>query len=200
MPEIVPRSSGVVLGGIFVGGASRRMGQRPKGLLIAPDGRPIVERWCALFRAVGAEPVLVGRHPAYAAIDVPVLADELEGVGPMGGLVALLRHARAERASAAIAVACDMPYVSERLLRALCTDAQPGASVLAPRTEHGWEPLFARYRPELVLEVAIERARSRDTSMQRLLDAVATTPWTLSAAELAELRDWDQPSDVESPR
>jgi molybdopterin-guanine dinucleotide biosynthesis protein A len=182
-----------LLGGIFVGGASTRMGHLPKGLLLSPDGRTIVGRWCAMFRALGVEPVLVGRHPAYAAFDADVVDDDVPGVGPIGGLIALLRRAGRR---AVVAVACDMPNVSPRLLAALCTHPST-APILAPRTEHGWEPLFARYRAPKVLDLAVERAGARHTSLQGLLDCAGAEPWALTAAELGELRDWDEPSDVD---
>jgi len=181
-----------MLGGILVGGLSRRMGS-PKGLLRAPDGQPIVERWCNLFREIGVSPVLVGRHPAYAhLVAVPCLDDDAPAIGPLGGLLALLRHAGTE---SAIAVACDMPYVSRRLLTALATHPS-AAPIVGPRTAGGWEPLFARYRAPDVLPAATRRAQGGEHSLQGLLDEVGTEPWALDASDLAELRDWDQPSDM----
>jgi molybdopterin-guanine dinucleotide biosynthesis protein A len=181
-----------MVGGILVGGLSKRMGYRPKGLLRAPDGQTIVERWCRLFRAQGHEVVLVGNHPAYAHLGVRCLEDERQGCGPIGGLLALLRHAGE---GSAVAVACDMPYVSERLLRALSEHPSP-AAVVAPRGPRGWEPLFARYRAREVLPQALALADSGRHSLQTLLDALPTERWELDAIDAAELRDWDQPNDL----
>src|SRR5262245_26639960 len=111
-----PTRTDVALAGIFVGGASRRMGGRPKGLLLAPSGETIVARWKRMFDALGVPSLLVGRHEAYTSLGIECLDDEPPGTGPIGGLVALLSRARGRRV---IAVACDMPFVSERLLEKL---------------------------------------------------------------------------------
>src|SRR5437867_5470202 len=110
------RKTDVALAGIFVGGASRRMGGRPKGLMLAPSGETIVARWQRMFDELGIASVLVGRHDAYMTLGIECLDDEPPGTGPIGGLVALLARAQGRRA---IAVACDMPFVSERLLEKL---------------------------------------------------------------------------------
>ena len=182
-----------MVGGIFVGGDSRRMGYRAKGLLVTSSGETIVERWCRLFRALGVTPVLVGQRADYARFsELPSLADDAPACGPLGGLVALLRYAGD---TPSIAVACDMPYVSERLLNALATHPST-ARVVAPRTPRGWEPLFARYGGLAALAVAQTRLDARALSLQGLLDDLGAEPWLLSAAESAELRDWDEPSDM----
>ncbi len=100
------------LGGIFVGGASRRMG-RPKALLPVPgaDGASggslsLLERTVAVVRAAGLEPVIVGRRPELPELEallrtlgLRVLEDAAAEVGPLGGLVALLDDALAQEPS-----------------------------------------------------------------------------------------------------
>ncbi|HLK45630.1 MAG TPA: NTP transferase domain-containing protein, partial [Acidimicrobiales bacterium] len=107
--------------GIFVGGRALRMDGRPKGLLEAPDGGTLVERSSNLLRNLGAEIVLLGNADAYGAVGLPILADDPVDIGPLGGLVSLLRFAGRRPA---LALACDMPYVSGRLLQRLL-DAPP---------------------------------------------------------------------------
>jgi molybdopterin-guanine dinucleotide biosynthesis protein A len=52
--------------GVFVGGAARRMEGMPKGLLLASDGRTLVEHTSSMLLEAGAsEVVLVGRSTAY---------------------------------------------------------------------------------------------------------------------------------------
>jgi molybdenum cofactor guanylyltransferase len=179
-----------VLAGIFIGGQSRRMKGRPKGLLVTASGQTIVERWRRMFEAAGIETILVGSHEAYGDLGIPAIADEPPGIGPLGGLIALLARARG---ATAIAVACDMPYVSQALVDKLV--AHPSiADVLAPRHGPTWEPLFARYRA-VALEKAKERASRGDHSLQGLLGELATESLPLSAAEMQELRDWDSVED-----
>lgn len=178
--------------GVFVGGPAKRMGGRPKGLLTAPDGVTIVERWRAMLSSMGVAVVLVGEAPAYAGLGLPTLHDEPRGIGPLGGLVALLRHAGPHPA---LAFACDMPFVSRPLVERLLAFS-PDAPIVAPRRESRWEPLCARYDPARILPLALARVASPYRSLQRLLDDAPATPLPLSPAEDAELRDWDTPDDV----
>lgn len=175
--------------GIFVGGGSRRMGGRPKGLLVAPDGGTIVERWIGIFRRSGVEPVLVGALDAYARSDLLTLRDGGEAQGPLAGLLALLEHA-----DTAIAVACDMPHVSERLVRRLL-DAPPSA-IVAPRRHGRWEPFFARYEAASVLPVARARSARGEMALQGLLDECGARELVIDAREHDELHDWDTPEDM----
>jgi molybdopterin-guanine dinucleotide biosynthesis protein A len=178
--------------GIFVGGLSTRMGGYPKGLLRAPTGEPIVERWRALATAVGLPSVLVGDALAYAHLGMETISDEQSGAGPLGGLVGLLRSRSDARM---IAVACDMPHMTEPLLRRLAF-AETDAAALAPQRDGRFEPLFARYERERVLPLAEEQLGSGDRSLQRLLRAVEAEPFALSHEEWALLDDWDVPPDI----
>jgi molybdopterin-guanine dinucleotide biosynthesis protein A len=180
------------LAGIFVGGAGARMGGRPKGLLPAPGGIPIVERWCTLLRAIGAGVVLVGDASSYAHLDIERIADDPPGIGPLGGLISLLRRAGASRA---LAFACDMPFVTRDLVARLQTTPS-GAPILAPKRADRWEPLCARYDPPRVLPLALVQAASSDRSLQRLLDRAAAATLPLTPAEEAQLNDWDSPDDL----
>jgi hypothetical protein len=86
-------SSRLVLAGIFVGGSGVRMGGCAKGLLTAPGGGTLVDRWRALLQAVGVERViLVGHHDAYASVDLEAIDEVPAGIGPIGGLAALLER------------------------------------------------------------------------------------------------------------
>jgi molybdopterin-guanine dinucleotide biosynthesis protein A len=123
---------------------------------------------------------------------LPVLPDEPPGVGPLGGLIALLRHAGT---SPALAFACDMPFVSRALVERLLA-APSDAPIVAPRRDARWEPLCARYEPARVLPLALARAASPHHALQALLDEAGAVALPLLPHEAAELRDWDTPADV----
>ncbi len=167
------------------------MDGRPKGLLVGPSGETLVQRWLTLFAALGITAVLVGRNDAYAGLAIEQLGDDPPGIGPLGGLIALLSRADSLVSGRAgsppadrdvIAVACDMPYVSLALLEKLAAYA-PGASAVAPGDSRGWEPLFARYSAG----VALGRGLLQDLSVE---------PLPLTEDEIAQLRDWDAPGDL----
>lgn len=184
--------------GVFVGGRGRRMGGLAKGLLPAPGGGTLIERLLVLCRSCLPEAslVLVGEASAYAGCQLPVLADAPSGIGPLGGLRALLRYAAAGRHECVLVLACDLPYVSARWVGALAT-ALPGAIAVAPRVDGLWYPLSARYSTAALasVEEAIER---REHSLQALFTRWGELAHALPAseAEMDELSDWDRPEDI----
>jgi molybdopterin-guanine dinucleotide biosynthesis protein A len=181
--------------GVFVGGASRRMGGLPKGLLRHPcEPTTLVERALRLGRGVGAEVVLVGAHDAYARLGTPMLADEPSGVGPIGGLVSLLALA-AERDC--IALACDLPFVPRELLERLMDDGAAAPDVLAvvPRRRGLLEPLCALYRPGMLAFARDAVARGR-FALHALVRGAAHRAIELQEQEGRWLDDWDEPGDA----
>jgi molybdopterin-guanine dinucleotide biosynthesis protein A len=196
--------------GVFVGGQGRRMGGVAKGLLVH-DGQTLIERVLGACRGAAAPDrlqhlYLVGNAAPYAATGVPALTDAPLGMGPIGGLRALLIQAQLLGVDA-IAVAVDLPYLGADLVRRLCLE-QAGVAALAPRQAGRWQPLFARYQPSAVLpalEEALATGQSALQSIFRILAADGTSAapvvpavaeLVLSAAEQNELHDWDCPDDV----
>jgi molybdenum cofactor guanylyltransferase len=185
----------IAIAGIFVGGRATRMGGRPKGRMQGPDGQTLVERWAAMMSELAVPVVLVGGGDAYASLGLPSLEDDPPGIGPLGGLVALLKRATRVDARSALALACDMPFVSRALIERLLA-APHGAAVIAPRRDARWEPLCARYDPARALPMAEAIAESPRHSLQTLLDRAGAAELPLLAHEMGELRDWDSPGDV----
>jgi molybdopterin-guanine dinucleotide biosynthesis protein A len=183
----------VTLLGVLAGGRGTRMGGRDKGALPAPDsGETLLARLVRLGRAAGLQPVIVGGQ---GVPGVPLLCDEPAGIGPIGGLCALLAHA-GERA--AIALACDLPYLSAELIAKLAC-AESSAAVLAARDRPSgkWQPLFARYDSPRVLPVLRGAIASGTRSFQSFLRELDVQELALDASEHALLRDWDTPGDLE---
>ena len=204
-----------IVAGIFVGGMSSRMnggpGGPPKGMLAAPDGRAIVARCRDLLVEIGAVPLLIGRRAGYESIGLETVPDAHEdaGAGPLAGLCALLARAGApdDDDTYALAIACDMPFVTRALLERLL--GAPPAVAVAPRDREGrWQPFFARYdvglaRPfvERRLDAIISKSEERPPrSLQSLLDTLGAVPLALDDADAGALTDWDTPADVEGTR
>jgi molybdopterin-guanine dinucleotide biosynthesis protein len=130
------------LGVILAGGDSRRFGA-PKALARV-GGERLVDRVRVALAAVCDEVVVAG---ALEVDGLRSLPDAVPGAGPLGGLVGALRHAAADGRSGVLAVACDLPLVTPRLLRALAAHAEASTAVVAPASggRRGWEPLCAVY-------------------------------------------------------
>lgn len=170
------------------------MGGKPKGLIQLRSGETILTRTLRIAREAGLDAVLVGDLPIYDTISNALrIADATTVTGPLAGLHALLDHSEGR---GAIAIGCDMPFLTSALLQRLAIEA-PYAMVLAPRAADSpkWEPLCARYgsavRP--ILSHAIEGG---DGSFQQLFKRLHVTELTLSPDERNATIDWDTPSDM----
>jgi molybdopterin-guanine dinucleotide biosynthesis protein A len=142
---------------ILAGGLARRFGGRDKARLLV-GGRPILDRLVEAVAPIVSGVMLVTNDPArYADIDLPVVGDEVEGAGPLGGLVTALRASATRRV---LALACDLPYVESGFLAYLAARA-PDADLVVPRTADGLHPLCAIYARGLlpVLEARLASGR-----------------------------------------
>jgi molybdenum cofactor guanylyltransferase len=192
-------TSAKVLVGIFVGGASSRMG-RAKGLLPAPDGAAtLVERLARVARdaAPGADVVLVGAADAYAALGFETIADAPANVGPLGGLIALSERALEGQCDAALALACDLPFVDPALVEKVLRHA-PDAAAVAPHVDGMWQPLCARYAPGAALAAARDALNAGERALWRVLARLGerAREVPLTSAEQLLLVDWDAPADL----
>jgi len=187
--------------GIFVGGRSSRMGQT-KGLLLAPTAAfeqapvTLVERLLALGEQdLGCDTVLVGQLPQYEFLQRPSLLDAREQAGPLGGFVALLRHAQQQGKAYVLALACDLPYVTSGLLRKLAFF--PSANqVLCPLLDQMYQPFFARYTTSC-LPLMEQALFSEQRGLQRVLRQLDPEILSLDAGQAKQLRDWDSPADLQ---
>jgi molybdopterin-guanine dinucleotide biosynthesis protein A len=125
---------------ILAGGASRRMG-RPKHLLPTRRGTVVehlVETLSPFFREI----LLVGKGD----LETPGGVRWVEDARPeRSALVGIHTALCAMDTSAAVVIACDMPFVLPDVARALLVRA-PGFDVVVPKVGGFYEPLLAVYR------------------------------------------------------
>ncbi|MGH7520503.1 MAG: molybdenum cofactor guanylyltransferase [Gemmatimonadales bacterium] len=142
-------------GAVLAGGAARRYGGTPKGLLTV-GGRRILDRVVDAVQAVtGAPPLLIANAPDAAAWrpDLQTTPDVRPGFGTLGGIYTAL----AAGAGPVLCVAWDMPFVTEALLRALVErmrDGQLDAVLPESSGKRGLEPLCAVYGPACAAAIA----------------------------------------------
>jgi molybdopterin-guanine dinucleotide biosynthesis protein A len=184
--------------GVFVGGQATRFAGERKGNLALREGGTVLSRLIGeCERALpGVELVLVGASHGYDALGLSSIADEPPGVGPLGGISALLRFARATGRPHALAFACDMPYVEASLIERLAHTA-PDALAVAPREGELWSALAARYSVAALPELEATLARG-ERAVQRFLARLGprAVELELEPGELQTLADWDSPEDV----
>jgi len=181
-----------------VGGRGSRLGGVAKGNLeLVPGERLVMRLLHTLAAAVpGAAVVLVGAASAYGDLGLEALDDAPAGVGPLGGLRALLLAAEEHGDSAVLALACDLPHLGAGLVTRLVHE-QPDADFVAARTGALWHTLVARYSVR-ALDAVDAALAAGEHALQRVIGRLGPRARELSLNELerAQLHDWDSPADV----
>jgi len=140
---------------VLAGGAARRYGGSPKGLLTV-GGRRILDRVVDAVQAVtGTPPLLIANASDAAAWrpDLKTLADARPGLGTLGGIYTAVTAAPGPM----LCVAWDMPFVPEALLRVLSDRMATGSyDAVLPESSgrRGLEPLCAIYGPACAPAIA----------------------------------------------
>ncbi len=133
-----------VLGGVLIGGASRRMGS-PKHLLPV-RGVTMAETVVAAVSPAVEGVVLLGAGAVPEALaGIPRLADARGAEGPLAGMLAALRWAPG---NAWIFAGCDLPDASPAAAEWLLGRRAPGRWAVLPDCGQGLEPLLALYEPQ----------------------------------------------------
>ena len=168
---------------ILAGGHASRFGGRDKSALIV-GGLPILDRQMAELEAVSDDVMLVVGEcaPATVPARIRVVRDRVPECGPLGGLDTALAAARHD---ALVLVACDMPFVTARLLGHLLSLTSE-ADAIVPRTERGYHPLCAAYTRACQPAIA-QRLDRRQLRMMDFLADVRVR--VVSAKELQALGD-----------
>ncbi len=153
---------------ILAGGRARRLGGVDKSALrIGPLS--ILERQLAALEGLADRIVLVGGAPDRLAPGrVRVVPDRLPRAAALGGLYTALGEAATPYV---LVIACDLPFVSARVLERLAALADGTADAVVPRTTDGLQPLCAVYARRLRNRVR-RRIESGHLKVQDLLAAV----------------------------
>lgn len=153
---------------ILCGGAGKRLGGMPKGLLRL-HGRTFIERLLSL-RAHFADTFLVTSDAApYERFGVRSVPDGFVGTGTPGAVTSALCAAKTEWT---FITAVDMPLLSEAAISELATARTVTAGVVAPLIDGAAAPLGAFYR-SVLRERFAERLEEGETPSVRELWAPA---------------------------
>lgn len=149
-------------GVVMAGGLSTRMGQDKAGLAVMAGMPDMLERTASLL-ARHTDGVLVsaraGRRTRYRLIP-----DAVEGLGPLGGLLSVMRAVR----EPLLVLSCDLPFMDDATLETLLAvraAREPRQVMTAFREQESGrvEPLVAIYEPACLrwLEDALRRGERR---------------------------------------
>ena len=180
---------------LLAGGESRRMGRDKATLLF--HGKPLWQIQLERLRTLHPAEIFVSARtdPAWRLTDVQFIADAPPSRGPLSGIAASLAKMRSPHL---LALAIDMPFMTEKFLERLCKQVELGVGVV-PHIDNCAEPLAAIYPREAEVELR-EALASEDFSLQTLVRVL------VAAGKLREIfvteqenklfRNVNQPSDL----
>jgi molybdopterin-guanine dinucleotide biosynthesis protein A len=154
---------------VIAGGKGERLGGVAKGLLEV-EGRPVLARVLALGRLCGDVLLVANDSRPYTRFHLRTVEDVVRGRGAPGGVHAALMGARTEWV---LAVACDMPFVSEAAVRVLLGAREPEVDAVCFTVGGRVEPLLALYRRRLA-DAWGEALKTEEPSLRALLSRCRT--------------------------
>ena len=154
---------------ILVGGHSTRMGRDKANL--TRDGVSWLEGTARVAAKCSLQVLAVGReqpHDWPRDLKVEFIADALPDCGPLGGLLAALRWAKAHETYSVLALPCDLPQLNQDVLQWLVSQNRGRDGVAVTRAGQ-LEPLFSLYDVGLI-ETVTERLENGRRSLHGLIE------------------------------
>ena len=180
---------------LLAGGKSRRMGQDKAAILFR--NAPLWRIQLDLLRKLQLQEIFVSAQfdPPWRPADVEFVPDDQPSRGPLSGIAAALSRVNGGHL---LALAIDMPFMTESYLRSLCERVQRGFGVV-PVIENRAEPLAAIY-PRDAYDAVVGALSGSDFSLQTLVGKLVATgrlqAIQVSEEEKALFRNLNEPGDV----
>lgn len=148
---------------LVAGGQSRRMAKDKATLPFR--GKPLWQIQVELLRKLMPTEIFVSARadPVWRPADVQFVADQAPSCGPLSGLAASLATMRSPHL---LALAIDMPLMTQEYLASLCSHIQPCRGVIA-KIDELFEPLATIYPREALADVQ-SALSGEDFSLQTL--------------------------------
>jgi len=179
---------------LLTGGKSRRMGEEKATLLFRR--KPLWQTQLDVLRKLNPTELFVSARtdPAWRPTAVKFVADDPPSRGPISGLAAALARIRTKHL---LALAIDMPFVTQEYLEFLCNQIEPGRGVIS-KIDDRFEPLAAIYPREALADVQ-SALLGKDFSLQALARRLAAEGKlqvvSVTSPEKELFRNLNEPSD-----
>lgn len=182
-----------LVGGILIGGRSRRMGSAKA--LLEWQGATLIERIADALAAVVPEVLLLG-----SGLDLPPKVARLETLadapGARGPLAGLLSAFAARPEAAWLVLSCDQPLLSPASLAWLIGERRPGRIAVFPQLEAGRiEPFPGLFEPASRPRLAALAEPGSRGSLQPLGDLAEVRVVPVPARFAGELRGANTPAE-----
>jgi molybdopterin-guanine dinucleotide biosynthesis protein A len=180
---------------LLAGGKSRRMGQDKSTILFR--NAPLWQIQLDLLRKLQLQELFISTQtdPPWRPADVEFVPDDQPSRGPLSGIAAALARAKADHL---LALAIDMPFMTESYLRSLLEKIGRGVGVV-PIIENRAEPLAAVY-PRAAYDDVVDALSGNDFSLQslvgKLIAAGKLQAIQVSEEEKAFFRNLNEPGDL----
>jgi len=174
----VPAELGRIAGVILAGGQSSRMGADKAFVVLA--GRPLIGHVLDRLRPQVGKVYVNAREDAerFRALGCPIIleAEGRGGAGPLAGLSAALRTARADGFDWLASAPCDAPFLPLDLVARLSARIAEGAPAAVAASSRGLEPIFALWPTGAVkqVEAALDAGRASPRSVLAAIGAAET--------------------------
>jgi molybdopterin-guanine dinucleotide biosynthesis protein A len=148
---------------LIAGGQSRRMARDKATLLFR--GKPLWQIQLELLRKLKPTEIFVSARtdPVWRPADVQFVPDQPPSRGPLSGLAASLARMRSPHL---LAVAIDMPLMTQEYLASLCSQIDPSHGIIA-KIDERFEPLATIYPHDALANIQ-SALSGEDFSLQKL--------------------------------
>jgi molybdopterin-guanine dinucleotide biosynthesis protein A len=181
---------------LLAGGESRRMGKDKATLFFR--GKPLWQIQLELLRKLELMEILVSakKDPPWRPSDMQFVPDDPPSRGPLSGLTAALARIRTGHL---LALAIDLPFMTENYLRAMSHKIEPGRGAL-PMIRDRAEPLAAIYPADAHVDLVAALSGS-DFSLQtltnKLVNAGKLRVFPVSKKGVRLFRNLNAPADLD---
>lgn len=154
---------------ILAGGRSLRMGEPKAELMLCEDGRKetFLEHMCAQFAMYKHRFISINDTQEYCYPGYEQVIDEYAGIGPLGGIVSVLRRAGT---SAVLFIGCDMPLFTSAAAEYLI-DNWDGSPICYSVVDGCRQPLAAIYTEDCIQSIEKQIMRG-DYKLGLLIDSM----------------------------
>jgi len=181
---------------LLAGGESRRMG-KDKAMFFF-GGKPLWQIQLELLRKLEPSEILLSARtdPPWRPSDMQFVPDDPPSRGPLSGLTAALARIQTGHL---LALAIDLPFMTENYLRAMSHKIEPGRGAL-PMIGDRAEPLAAIYPADAHVDL-VDALSGNDFSLQtltsRLIKAGKLRVFPVSKKEVRLFRNLNAPADLD---
>lgn len=132
---------------ILAGGKSTRMGTDKA--LMTFKGRSLLDNAIDICKPVCQDILISSNNPAHQTGEIPVVFDEYQNCGPMGGLYSGLKKSKTEWN---FVLSVDSPFIKPEFIKKIISEIDDVDAVV-PIHKKGKEPLVAFYHKNCLPEI-----------------------------------------------